>query len=408
MMTLAVQLDAFKHNYINERHSPFLYSLKENGVSGRLIPPFGFEPDAAYLAGLHPEECDHGMHYWYSPENSVFYFVEGWGNFAQRFPYLLQRILGKIITHIAQRSGKCKRMKVDVTTAHIPFPLLCYFDIVNKSWPFEKGFCPRQTVFDLLRGENREWLYIGAPIGDSSAEFVCGELKNLIDDRTEFVFLSIGDLDYVGHRFGPESEERKQKFTQVDEYLAEIFDFLEKKYGKVTLLIWGDHGMVAVKNLINIKSKLDGLGLRLCEDYVYFLDSTFARFWLFDEEMQRQVIAALSHLDAGCLIKDREKDEYRINYGHNRFGELIWWADGGTLIFPNFWQDKKPVKGMHGYRREVTDNHAGLLLYDPDLGESRQLKEPLEMVDVFATMVDILGLEMPGDAHGRSIRLQRV
>ena len=35
-------------------------SLAEDGTSGSAIPSFGFEPDAAYLAGLNPQDSDGG------------------------------------------------------------------------------------------------------------------------------------------------------------------------------------------------------------------------------------------------------------------------------------------------------------------------------------------------------------
>ncbi|MEN9625969.1 MAG: hypothetical protein RL557_297, partial [archaeon] len=44
-----------------------------------------------------------------------------------------------------------------------------------------------------------------------------------------------------------------------------------------------------------------------------------------------------------------------------KYGQLIFLADTGILIFPNFW-NKKPVKAMHGYDGKHPDMKAFYLL----------------------------------------------
>jgi len=61
-MIIAIMLDAFNHKYL-DYEVPFLNRLSREVVCAELIPSVGFEPDAAYVADLYPEECDGGMLY---------------------------------------------------------------------------------------------------------------------------------------------------------------------------------------------------------------------------------------------------------------------------------------------------------------------------------------------------------
>ena len=373
-------------------------------LRGEIIPPFSFEPDAAYLSGRFPEETDGGTHFWYAPEASRFKGMRRWGWFGDRMPYLIQLGLRRWVRWRAARKAETDRLERSVSTARIPFRLLPYFDVVTKHYPFEQDFCSYSTIFDLLREEGRKWVYIGAPVSGSRSDEVLARLRASSLPGVDLVFLFVGDLDGIGHEYGPHSEMYQRALQRMGVLIEEIASVVDEKMGKgCPLLVFGDHGMAQVTRLVDVGAALKGLSIRPCRDYVYLLDSTLARFWFFGERARQEVMDLMSQMDGGSIVSEEERVSYRIRYPHNRFGELIWWADGGTLIFPNFWQDRKPVKGMHGYRRDVIENHAAFLLLNTDLEESQTLEQPLEMVDVFATIVDMLDLKMPKGAYGKSV-----
>ena len=89
-----------------------------------------------------------------------------------------------------------------------------------------------------------------------------------------------------------------------------------------------------------------------------------------------------------------EAAEYHIRYEDRRFGDLIYWADGGVEIYPSFWHVRGRKKGMHGYRREVLQNHAALVVHDSTSALGASLGKR-EMVDVFqTTMYSLFGEEV--------------
>jgi len=214
----------------------------------------------------------------------------------------------------------------------------------------------------------------------------------------------VSTLDEIGHQFSPDSDEYARGVQDVSSFVEQVQHFVEHRANSaIRMLIFGNHGMVPVRHLVPIWERLQHLRARLCSDYVCFLDSTLARFWFFNERAQREITDMILEIEGGQVVTPIEQEKYRIRYKHNRFGDLIWWAEGGNLIFPNFYQYIKPVKGMHGYRQEVIDNQTEFHLIDPELSVSFQLKEPVEMVDMFATMVRMLKLKSPDGSSGEPI-----
>lgn len=377
-------LDAFSAKVASEL-------LDESALVGGIIPPFSYEPDASYLCGHYPEETNSGTHFWFGPDDSPYAYLHRFDTILDRMPRFVQLGVrrGLRIRHFA--------------TARIPFKLLPYFDKVRKCAPFEDEFCEFPTIFDLLGREEKRWVYIGAPVSSAKSDEVLAKLQRTLLKRVDFILLFIGDLDEIGHKYGPASKEYYNGVKGMRKVAQQAIEYIERRIGKTRILVFGDHGMVPISQTIDIQKQLKNLKCKPIQDYVYFLDSTLARFWFFNKQARQEVTELLESVRGGSVITNEERCEYKINYPHNRFGELIWWANGGTLILPNFWQGRNPVKGMHGYRKDVTDNHAGFLLMDPNLKTTKELKEPVDMVDIFATMVDMLGFDMPPGAHGHSV-----
>ena len=377
--------------------------IKVPSIRGAIIPPFSFEPDAAYLCGHYPEETNTGTHFWYKPTSSL-YYVSGWIRLLDHLPEFAQLAARRWLRWRATCCKKPSIVKESITPARIPFKFIKYFAVANRPVSDSEGAYHFPTIFDLLRSKGKQWLYIGGPICGARLNYTKNAFKQGLNDEISLLFLSIGDLDEIGHRYGPASQQYESMAYKIAAFLREVIDYVEREAEREKkILVFGDHGMVPIKRFVDIEAALRKLPAKPVKDYIYFLDSTLARFWFINNESKRVIEDAIGSLEGGRLITEEERQIYRICYSHNRFGELIWWANGGTLILPNFWQGRKPVKGMHGYRREVAQNHAGFLLIDPELNGRYTMAEPLEMVDVFATMVDLLGLEMPEGAHGISI-----
>lgn len=117
-----------------------------------------------------------------------------------------------------------------------------------------------------------------------------------------------GDLDKIAHKYGTKNARIIEAIKKIDEKISRAeFD-----------IIFSDHGMIDIKNIITVPETED------C-----FIDSTMARYWGKKPEIKSKL---------GKWVSGNEK------YGH-----YIFLVKPGVLIFPNYWQNKNPEKAMHGY-----------------------------------------------------------
>ena len=78
---------------------------------------------------------------------------------------------------------------------------------------------------------------------DFSKELIINE--NLgTDTHSDFLIISFSSTDYVGHKFGPDAEELKSMYLNLDNNLSKLLKFLEEHCGKNNYLIslTSDHG----------------------------------------------------------------------------------------------------------------------------------------------------------------------
>jgi hypothetical protein len=403
--TVMIHVDALRHDYVTPKDMPFLHSLATQGVLAELLPPFGFEPDGAYLTGREPEDYEGGVHFVYSPETSPYGFAKWLPSIMDKVgPYVSFGFRRFFVEKLVRRFGKTPRQRKQTYVGRIPFNQLPKFDLCEQEYAYEKGALNGQTtIYDLLRDAGKTWFFHGAPQYpvrvDSVVERACAE----IDGSTDFIFLFIGDLDGVGHEFGPESPERHAMARKVDAGLKQIYEHVCAQYDQVDFLAFGDHGMLDVKAGVDVGQALKALPYKAGRDYTVFLDSTFARFWFHNEAARKPVEDLLNHLKGGTLISEQECDEYSIHWKTRKFGDLIWWVDEGYVVHPDYWHFRGMKKGMHGYRAAVKDNHAAVVFHSSKQQIGKKLEGPVAMVDMFATVVISLGLNMPDGAKGQPL-----
>ena len=399
-MLMVLLLDALRHDYVGPG-CPFLESLAQSGLRGVLTPSFGFEPDAAYLAGLHPDEADGAAQFWYDPSRSPFRFVRSWPDGLDRMPRLAQRILRRLLRAWARR--QC--LAPQLSTARIPFRLLPHFALSAQVGLDQPSFCPVKTIFDHLGQARRTWLYHGVPTRGLSAEAALQRAETDLRPPVDFAYFLIGDLDRVGHLHGPDSPERAAEMRRVDRVLQRLHTVASARFEELHFLVFGDHGMCSVANHVNVQEALDSLGCCSPGDYLVFLDSTMARFWFFQDSARAEIQEALGALKGGHWISQDERNKYHLNFGHNRFGDAIYLADPGTLILPNYHQDNEPARGMHGYAPDTLAQQSAFILHSPRVQTPRHLVTTQDMRRLFPTILDLLKLPVPGGVDLRSLLL---
>ena len=406
-LTFAILIDGLRHDYITPDDSPFLYKFRESRISGSLIEPLSFQTRPAFFAGLHPEESDVANLFWYDPQNSPFKFTKYF--FCPERLYSLpktrtffQRGIGKI-TRIMEAKKGHTASAFYAYPAEIPYRFLHFFAFSERYNTWDAQSLPQPTLFDILRDYKKNWLWLGYPNINQRTKPLMEAFHTQLHPNYSFVYLHFAELDWVGHSHGPHSPECKRTLRILDEAVENVYNTLLKMFGEINGIIFGDHGMVKITKIINVEHLLRKTDLKVPRDYVYFLDSTQARFWFKNEYSQKIIREILEQLENGRILNEQDQKDLRIRYSHDKFGQLIFMVYDNTLIFPNFFQRYEPIKGMHGYLPDVSGNWAQFIV---DAGIYAELEKPVHMIDLFPTFLDLLNLPIPSSHTFQSVLSQ--
>lgn len=386
-MLLFILLDACRFDYINRQDAPFLAEVQQRGLSAPAMPTFGFEPDAAYLAGLTPRQSRGGAHYYFGTSNNPFAGLRWLPDWLEQGPEWSSKLLRYGLTRwIRWYSGQR-----DAGMARIPFQALpCFTPARSTALDSEYAF-GAPSLFDALRAAGKSWFINVHPAhsvrADDVVRRVAGELRQPVD----LVFLHIGDLDAAGHRYGPDSTQRRATLQRVDRALAALHSDISTRFGEPDLLILGDHGMVQVTSHLSVSDSLHRLPLAPGRDYHCFLDSTMARFWFTTPASRRMILAELEQLQHGHLLSEAECRTYGLPVGKNDFAEALFLADPGVLILPNYFQGRRPVRGMHGYAPEHPGQQ-GVFIARSQTIQAGMTDTAIDMREIYPMTLELLGL----------------
>ncbi len=328
-----------------------------------IVPPFGFEPDAAYLCGVDPQDFGYGIDFVLKKRYRNKYTYSRLLNLLPEHP-----LLRKVLRQGYKLLGK--------GINGIPWKLIPFFEKAVPENVFDKNtICNTPSIFNLLSAKGKNYNYLGVPFSSGRLSNIQKSIKNDNLLNSEILFLYISDLDSIGHEYGITSSEYQKTFELINNFVTDIIS-----YDNSELIVFGDHGMVDVDNYLDLNSTISQLPLSVPKDFLYFLDSTMARFWFFNEHARELIKEKFTSIPGGKWISEKEKEEGKFNYSNNIFGDEIWWVNKGNTIYPDFWQGNRAPKGMHGYRSNVKDNHTALVLRTNDIYD---IKPTMELKDTY-------------------------
>jgi predicted AlkP superfamily pyrophosphatase or phosphodiesterase len=255
-----------------------------------------------------------------------------------------------------------------------------------------------------VRERGGEFVYLGWPVYSSPHEDdrVVRDISSLLKSTHEFIFVQLSRVDGVGHVYGPDSEELKQALRRMDADFAEILKVLKETLTQFSLFVFGDHGMVKVKKHLPLFAHLKALKIRPGKEYLAFLDSTTVRFWFFDERARGEVLSLLRGLEGGRVLETDDLARHHIRFKGRSYGDIIFLVSPGYVIHPSFFSRGVAPKGMHGYDPDFQDNQ-GIFVMAQTRAAGASVPEVVDHVDLYATAVNLLGHNLPPQAHGRNL-----
>lgn len=390
---LMVLVDALRHDQVRPDRTPFLWDIARRGSLGATQEVFAGQLRPAFLAGLWPRESNVGHLFCYDPAGSPFKIARFAPRIVDRWPRLawwVRRGIRAWAQRTEARRGH-RGSSAYCYLAEIPTSRLPLFAFSETSLPWEDRQLPRPGLLSVLSARAIPWLHLGYPVIDQRTSPLTAAARSRIRARHRFVFLHYAELDWAGHEGGPFSDKAAEALGAIDEGIRSVWHAACEVWATPRLLVFGDHGMVAVRGEVDVEAVLRGLPLRHGADYVVFLDSTVARFWFLTPAARPLITDRLGAVPGGRWLSEGDLDELRVRGMRRENGEAFWLLDEGMVIMPSYFQRTARPAGMHGYHPSVVDNWGALITSD---GAGPSHAVPL--TEVWSVAVQMLGLPALG------------
>ena len=346
---VVVLIDALGWEIIKDR--PFLND--ELPFRRPLETVLGYSSGAipTILTGLQPAQTGHWNLFYYDPQGSPFRWLRWFSFLPARL--LDNRISRKAIKELGRRVlGMGPLFECAVSPALLPL-----FNFVEKRNIYAECGIPNSvSIFDLLRAREVPYrVYSYHQFSDARiVEQACSDIQA---GNTNFFFLYLSEMDHFLHSKCDDPRSVAERLAWYDRQLREVFKVAARKDPEMTFTVISDHGMTPVHSQYDLVGKIEALGFSMPKDYLAVYDSTMARYWFFDEEARRSIVAELERTSCGRIVKDSELDRLGILFPDRRYGEIVFLLDPGWLLTTsdfngNGWH---PV-GMHGYH--PSDSHS--------------------------------------------------
>ncbi|MFC1542948.1 alkaline phosphatase family protein [Candidatus Neomarinimicrobiota bacterium] len=405
MATVLLLLDALRHDYVSAEHTPFLYTTAREGTWYRqIVPAFGFCERTEILTGLSPRDSGNFTAIGFDPAHSPYRGVHGLGTLAvlerlvpkktclpgSRRPGDYRRLYRRWAARWLLRGNKAPTLK----PYDIPYNFLPYFAL-TEDWADhrEPGAFPHPSLLDQLAAEGKTYCYdsftaLNLPSGRSDDERLQIALQQSRETDHDLYMIFVGELDQLGHHHGPDSAELRHSLSDLDQRLAEFVQALGGP-GSHNFVFLGDHGMSTVLARFDAEAVIHDhakrLGLKPVRDFIYFLDSTLVRIWSMSEKAGTPLLTSIredpSFRDHGRFVDEALVQRLEIPWQDRRYGDLLWAANQGVLVFPDFFHRDVPCRGMHGYSPEDSpDNMGTCIVTGRDIPRQETQKAPLREV----------------------------
>jgi hypothetical protein len=406
--TVLVLLDAFQWDYLDAHDTPTLWDMRRQGLYvSRILPSLGFCERTEILTGAFPCTSGNFTAIGYDPAASPYRRIRPLLKLLAPLDRLgrLRSPMRRLMTRILQQLG------IRMPVFQIPLDQLHRFALTeDRRDHFGSRAFAVESLVDVMQTAGRRvyagaFTAVGMPNGDDA-----NRVRLALDhvrDACDLYLVYLGELDRVGHHFGPDSTQRRETSCLIDAQIHSLRTAFESHFETVHWVILGDHGMMPVERRVDagalVHAAAQRQGLKLHSDYLIFLDSTLVRLWPQTQQASHLLAQTLTSpplADLGELITPAQADSLHIPAPGELYGDLIWWCSPGTLVFPDYFHVARPPKGMHGYDPGLPQSQGMALVISPGM-VPHQIEQG-ELVDICPTLCDLMGLRHPTKSQGTS------
>lgn len=409
MKTILILVDACKNKYVTEEYMPFLHGLSNEGRYIKAIYPSpGFCERSEIFTGLDSYESGNFTAIGWEPEYS---------EYKDR---IFELKLYESLSNLYDRGARALFRRLHANNKYFLKPYFIPFRTIGNLVLTEDGdirLNEYKDIFDILDRDGLSYTqkcFTSLAFESNLSESILIDaIEEAIKENNYFIPVYIGSTDYRGHDFGDDLKSLRPYLQDVDKLISEIYKLsIENGYHVAVL---GDHGMVPVKNKVDILGEVSRFDLKIHNDFEMFLDSTYARFWINDDStrMAIEVILKEKFGDFGKIVDEIKAKEYRVPLnvyaedGHKVYGDILWCANPGVLISPDYFNHpKKEIRGMHGYLETNSEHGTGVFIA---LGQGIKSEryDSAELKDVCGELCSLLEIRKPNQTHNAKNILER-
>ncbi|XP_078257707.1 ectonucleotide pyrophosphatase/phosphodiesterase family member 7-like [Rhinoraja longicauda] len=214
-------------------------------------------------------------------------------------------------------------------------------------------------------------------------------------DNLDFVTLYFSEPDITGHKFGPESENRKAVVRKLDRTLGYLLERIEKfnLKSKLNVIITSDHGMTTVLKEPAVNEIVLGRFPNLSfKDLDFDLVDFGPTGMLLPKEGQlEKVYQALKGAHPHLHVFKKEDFPKRLRYSNNdRILPIILFGDLGYVVHGRI--KIQFNKGEHGFDNQHMDMKMIFRAFGPDF-KKNYLAEPFDSVNIYSLMCELLNIQ---------------
>jgi len=256
-------------------------------------------------------------------------------------------------------------------TANIPFELLPFFTENHLDHSQAMGILSELGFSEITVKPTRDKLGTRQADRDKIDAFYRGL------SRSKLIYLPLIELDYIGHFYGFSSKKFIEHLGFLIAQVKIIVNQFRYKYGEDSkVVVLSDHGFTDITDNVFFNIE-DYFGPPRPDRYLYFLDSTMARIWVYKDSLRRSIKQFCSEFHGGELLSDTDRNRYGIT--NQQFGDYFIILNEGMFFYPGYYGGFV-AKGMHGYRPELDSQQAFFAVYNPE--ENKSVYEISESKDI--------------------------
>jgi len=344
----------------------------KNLQTSTLVPNLGYSVNLhnEIFNGKTPDQMGFFGEYLYDPEpaswkKTLFSFL----NLIEYAPFKLSSLF-KIFL----------RRFFNIRVGQIPFKLVPYFKREGK-YPFI-GEC--DSILNKFQCFITDDMKTGLGNRDIIAiNNINSYIKNNIPNNN--IFLSLCDLDGIGHKYGTNSEEYKNRLNFLKKHIDQITNDYSEKFPNESIIVLSDHGMSNAVNFIDPRKIIS----EIKKDYnvKFFYDSLYMHVFINESPKKDIELIEIKEKLINNLPLHCFSEEERIKYGvtNKNFGDILFVINDKLAFSPNLFGFLK-MKAYHGYLPNTSSNK-GIFLYKNTLNN---IPKEISSLDVYSQISESL------------------